>query len=124
MEYMKANKTDITLYFTRSLHNADIKVTENSSAESALRNLEGWTSMIREQTPKLIERVTPYTTPVFMIMHQLPQGNPTPCIKKLENQHKEFSNYTNACPIAISEEKGVYFFAKTFPRINSKEPEV
>ena len=122
MEYILANKPNITIYFARQLHIAEIKVTENSTAMTATSNLNKWTEMIRSEIPKLIEKVIPFTTPVIMITHQTSKQNPTECIKKLENQHKDLSNFTNACPITISEESGVPFLRAFYQELSHKYP--
>ena len=122
MEYILAKRPNITIYFARALHIAEIKVTENSTAMSAKSNLDKWKEMISSEIPKLIEKVIPFTTPVILITHQTSEQNPTACIKKLENQHKDLSNYTNACPITISEESGVPFLRTFYQELSQKYP--
>ncbi|XP_063710731.1 O-acetyltransferase OatA-like [Symsagittifera roscoffensis] len=110
LEYLKENKTDISLYFSRCLHNSDIQLTKDSPVVNGMKNLDGWKEMIQKAFPDFIERVSQYTTPVIMIMHQRPNGNPTECIKRLQNQKQDLSNLTNACPITVNEEPGVSWF--------------
>ena len=120
LAYIQENKTEISLYFTRSLHTANIKFSKHGSEISARKQQRFWQQVLRIEIPKFIESVIPFTHPVFMIMHQLPKFRGViACLKKLE---KQASNTSEICPMTLYEEPGVSFLREFYKEMSKKYP--
>ena len=108
LNYIKTERPNITLFFSRSIHVYSMW-NKNYSGVSAPGNFTAWKLMIRDAFLDFIPTILPYTTPIFAIEHPHTLENPKSCIKKLQNEYNDWQNYTQKCNLTLEYDKGVKY---------------